>query len=447
MRGLFGSAAYRIAFASSLAFALAVLGIGAASYVAVQKAFALQMDQTIEQGSNALISEMRDEGMSGLSEAVAQRERMAGNSLGFAVFDPAGNKVAGALNVSMPAEGWGRIVFSDPGEGPDPARAKTTMLPRGYRLTVAADLEPLEKINGQLYEVFAFGFLAAVAIGTGIALVLGGYLRRRLMQVESVANAFAGGDRLARAEVGRRGDEFDRLAAALNAMLDRIAALVSNLRQVTSDLAHDMRTPLSRLRGQLEVLHRAHGPERDILIQEALERTDDILSLFSAILRIAELDEGELRKRFVPIELGALVTDLVETHIPLAEDSGHIIEEAACDECRVIGDRELLAQALINLIENAVRHTPAGTRISVGTRKDGDSCHAFVADDGPGIATDDLGRVTQRFVRLDAARTSPGNGLGLSLVKSVAEAHGGRLELNDHKPGLAATLILPGIAA
>ena len=230
-------------------------------------------------------------------------------------------------------------------------------------------------------------------------------------------------------------------------MLDRIAALVSNLRQVTSDLAHDMRTPLSRLRGQLDVLHRAHGPERDILIQEALERTDDILSLFSAILRIAELDEGELHKRFVPVDLGPLVADLVETHIPLAEDSDHLIQEAACDECRVMGDRELLAQALINLIENAVRHTPAGTRIIVGTRKQGDSCRAFVTDDGPGIAADDLDRVTERFVRLDAARSSPGNGLGLSLVKSVAEAHGGRLELNDSGPGLDATLILPGIAA
>lgn len=446
MKGMLASAAYRIAFAASLAFALAVLAIGAMSYFAVQKAFAVQFDQTINEGVGALLDEGY-EGVPALAESIDQRERMAGKKLGYAVFDATGRRLAGSLETTMPSPGWARIFFRDPGEGPDPARARTILLPDGNRLTVAADLEPVEAIDARLLKVFGLGFVAALAIGTGIALVLGGYLRRRLAQVERVASAFAGGDRLARAEISGRGDEFDRSAAALNAMLDRIAALIANLKQVTSDLAHDMRTPLARLRSELEALHRARGAEREALIGNALDRTDDILTLFGAILRIAELEEGELRKHFAPVVLGPLVAELAEMHVALAEDSGRVLEEAVCAACPIVGDRELISQAVINLIENAVRHTPPGARIVVGTREEGSSCRVFVADDGPGISPEDRARVTERFVRLDTARTTPGHGLGLSLVKAVAEAHGGRLELGDREPGLAASLILPREAA
>lgn len=446
MRALLASAAYRIAFAASLAFALAVLAIGGLSYLAVQRAFAAQLDQTINEGMTAILDE-GFEGIPALSETIRQREQMAGDNLGYAIFDAQGRRVAGSLDATMPAPGWARIVFHDPGEGPDPARAKTTILPGGYRLTVAADLEPVEAISSRLLVVFGFGFLAALAIGTGIAFVLGGYLRRRLTQVEAVSRAFAGGDRLARAEISGRGDEFDRSAAALNAMLDRIAALVANLKQVTSDLAHDMRTPLTRLRSDLEVLHSVRGEARDSLIENALERTDDILALFGAILRIAELEEGELQRRFAPIEIGPLIADLVETHIPLAEDSGKLLEDAVCEDCRVMGDRELISQAVINLIENAVRHTQQGAQILVGSRQEGDTCRVFVADNGTGIPSDERERVTRRFVRLDEARSTPGHGLGLSLVKAIAEAHGGKLELRDRGPGLDASLIFPRASA
>ncbi|MCT2560202.1 HAMP domain-containing histidine kinase [Tsuneonella sp. YG55] len=442
MKRLLASAAYRIAFAASLGFALAVLGIGAMSYIAVHNAFSTQLDETIDEGVTALMDE-GFEGIPALAESIDQRERMVGNSLDYAVFDPHGRRVAGNLETPMPAAGWSRIEFTDPEEGLDPARAKTTMLPNGYRLVVAADLEPVEAIDQRLLIVFCLGFVAALVIGSGIAFILGGYLKKRLTQVETVASAFAGGDRMARAEVTGRGDEFDRSAAALNAMLDRIAALVANLKQVTSDLAHDMRTPLARLRSELEALHRAQGPEREAMIGNALDRTDDILALFGAILRIAELEEGELRKHFAPVALGPLVADLADMHVALAEDSGRVLEEAVCKDCRVVGDRELISQAVINLIENAVRHTPDRAHILIGARDEGDTCRVFVSDNGPGIAEDDRDRVTERFVRLDSARSSAGHGLGLSLVKAIAEAHGGRLELRDRAPGLDASLIFP----
>ena len=442
MKMLLASAAYRIAFAASLAFALAMLVIGALSYLAVGKAFSAQLDQTIEEGMGAVLDE-GFEGLPNLAEAIAQREQMTGNKLGYAVFDPTGRRVAGGLVTPKPQPGWSRIVFQDPGEGADPARAKTRVLPNGYSLTVAADLEPVESISRKLLEVFALGFLAALAIGTGIAFILGSYLQRRLTHVEAVSRAFAAGDRMARAEVRDRGDEFDRLALALNAMLDRISALVDNLKQVTSDLAHDMRTPLTRLRSELEALETAPIADRETMIAKALDRTDDILGLFGAILRIAELEEGELQRRFKSVDVGPLIADLVDTHVPLAEDNGKHLEDEGCDECQVIGDRELIAQAMINLIENAVRHTPEGAHIRVGARMEEKDCRLFVADDGNGVPEESRNRVTERFVRLDAARSTPGNGLGLSLVKAIAEAHGGRFELSDRSPGLLATIILP----
>lgn len=445
MRTVLSSAAYRIAFAASFAFAIAVLGIGALSYFAVQKAFAAQLDQTIQEGVTALLDE-GNESIPELAQSIGERENLAGNALGYAVFDRAGRRIAGRLDTPMPEVGWARITFRDPGEGPDPARAKTTMLPGGFRLTVAADLEPMEAIDARLLEVFGFGFAVALAIGTALALVLGGYLRRRLTQIEVVSRAFASGDSLARAQITGRGDEFDRSAAALNAMLDRIAALLTNLRQVTNDLAHDLRTPLAHLRGDLEALHNVRGEEREVRIDNALERIDDILLLFGAILRIAELEEGDLQRHFAVVDLGPLVADLVETHVPLAEDNGKALHDAKCDNCKVRGDRELIAQAVINLIENAVRHTPPGAEIFVGTRCEGDDCRIFVSDTGPGIPLEDRERVSQRFVRLDAARSTPGHGLGLSLVKAIAEAHGGRLDLRDRGPGLVASLVLPEAA-
>lgn len=263
-------------------------------------------------------------------------------------------------------------MFEDPLEGPDPARAKVTPLPDGYRLVVAADLESLEAIDRTILAMFALAFGALLLLGLGGTFLLAGYLRRRLTGIEMTAAAVIDGDLAQRAVVGSAGDEFDRIAASINAMLDRIAGLIANLRQVSGDLAHDLRTPLSRLRNQLERLREETGEaERVELVERSITQSEDVLLLFDAILRISEVEEGSLKRAFSRVNLSRLVSELGETLIPLAEDANRTLTVTVESGMAVTGDRELLAQALINLIENTLRHTGEGARIRLEARTEG----------------------------------------------------------------------------
>lgn len=447
MKGLLGSAAYRIAFVAFLAYALATLLIGAAVFYAAHAAFARQMETSIEQSAQGVVSRLREDGVAGVIEAVRDRAKGGPVALGYAVFSPEGRRVGGALDTPMPPAGWSDIVFLDPVEGPDPARALTTLLSGGYRLTVAADKEPLEQIDATILAIFALAFVGLLLVGLIGALVLGAYLRRRLTRIEATAGAIAAGDLGQRMAVGARDDEFDRVAVSLNAMLDRIVGLVANLRQVTSDLAHDLRTPLMRLRNHLEALHLpGEADHRSAGIEAAVDRADEVLKLFDAILRISELEEGSLRRNFSSVDLGALVEDLAETHEPLAEDAGKTLAVRVDIGAVVAGDRELLAQALINLLQNALRHTPDGAAIEIGVRLEQDCPAAYVADNGRGIPDDQRDRVLERFVRLETSRSTPGHGLGLSLAAAIAVAHGAELRLSDRDPGLEAAIRFPAEA-
>jgi len=443
MRLLPRSAARRIALVAFLAYAVAMLLLGSAVYWATHAAFARQIDSSIEQATLALLSEYRDDGVRGLSEALATQHGPGPIALGTALFDPDGHRIAGNLDTRAPALGWQRIVFLDPLEGPDPARAQTTALAGGYRLVVAADLESLESIDSTILGLFAAALIMILLVGLGGALLLSRYLRRRLGNIEATAASIMAGDMAQRAVEGPADDEFDRVAASLNAMLDRIAALVANLRQVSADLAHDLRTPLTALRNQLELMRQDRGVGMAEQVDQAVERADDVLTLFNAILRISEVEEGNLRKAFTPVDLSALATDLSETLSLLASDGGRSLDTAIDPGLIVTGDRELLAQAIINLVENALHHTPRGSHVKLEVRHANGGVALEVRDNGGGIPEGDRSRVQQRFVRLEPARATPGHGLGLSLVRAIAEAHGTCLFLDDARPGLIAALTFP----
>lgn len=431
MRTLYRSAAYRMAFACCLVFAVATALLGGAVYYAAHAAFATQMDASIVQAAGGLKAEYHDDGIPGLIEAISQREGHGPDALGYALFDATGRRIGGTLDTPLPPIGWQKISFLDPVEGPDPARALVEPLAAGHRLVVAADLEPLEQIDHTILTLFAGAFVVLLLFGLAGALLLGSYLRRRLARIEATADGIIAGDLSRRMTLGPYDDEFDRVAASLNAMLDRIASLIANLRQVTSDLAHDLRTPLARLRNQLESLQGGIAPgEQRQAVEGAVERADEVLQLFDAILRISELEEGSLRRNFASLDLCRLVEDLGESHAALAEDAGRTLTVETEGSCLVEGDRELIAQALINLIENALRHTPHKTTIRLGARSEADEVVAFVQDDGPGIPEAERARVLERFVRLEASRSTPGHGLGLSLVQAIAIAHGARLTMS-----------------
>ncbi|WP_019832078.1 sensor histidine kinase [Sphingomonas sp. PR090111-T3T-6A] len=433
------SAAYRIAIVYSAAFAAAAMALGGGVYWAAHVALHRQLDDRIAAEMSSLISEYRGEGAASLRMVIARRENArATGDLGYALFAPDGKRVAGLLDTARPDTGWSSIAFVDPGEGDDTARALAVDLRNGERLVVAADWEEVTGTERLILSLLGFALVAMLLIGTAGALLLGAYLRRRLSAISTAAERIMAGDLHRRVAMSPRGDEFDRLSAALNAMLDRIGELLDNLRQVSSDVAHDLRTPLTRLRNQLEEGRRPDaGPE---VIERAIEQSDEVLALFGALLRLSEIESGRLNETFGPVDLSRLATDIGESYAPAVEDEGRTLICRIDPAASVTGDRELIAQALINLLDNAQRHTPEGTAIRLSLRVREDRVRLEVADDGPGVAEADRGRITQRFARLEASRSRPGHGLGLSLVAAIARIHGAKLVIGDNRPGLIVAL-------
>jgi len=445
MRKWRSSSAYRIAFVALGAVLLGLAVLGGLVFVAMHVAFTRQLDATITDESRTLVDEFHGDGEAELRQAIADREASKSRQrLMYAVFAPDGRRLYGSLRASRPELGMHNIEFVDPDEGPDEARGLGVDLSRNERLLVAADREWIERIDHTNLELFAAAFLAACLLGFAGATGLAGYLERRLRSISDSAEAIIGGDTRKRMPVSGRRDEFDRLASTLNRMLDRIEGLLENLRQVSNDIAHDLRTPLARLRNQLE---RGSVEGADAVIGDAIRQVDDVLELFAAILRLAEVESGETKRYFRPVDFTALATELGESYAPAFEDEGRHFLWSIKSGLIVNGDRELLAQAIVNLLENAQRHTPAEALVRMMAYA-ADQCVCLqVADTGPGVPKAELSRITKRFARLDSSRNTAGHGLGLSLVRAVANLHGGRLILKSADPGLIAVIELPRSSA
>lgn len=439
------SAAYRIAFINFGAYALGLAIVGAVVFAVMHGAFSRQLDAMVSDEAQVLADQYASDGDRELAEAIAQREAStSATRMLYAVFTPDGRRIHGALQTRRPPVGMHSIRFIDSGEGPDTGRARVIDLSPKERLVVAVDSEWVERIERTIVIIFAVAFVGACVVGFAGAVVLGAYLRRRLRSISSSAEAIIGGDTRQRMPISRREDEFDQLAATLNRMLDRIEGLLDNLRQVSSDVAHDLRTPLARLRARLE---RGAAAGDAGVIEEAIRQVDGVLALFAAILRIAEVESGETQRYFEPVSVSDLATELAESFAPSIEDAGRILLWSIEPGLTVDGDRELLAQAFINLLENAQLHTPVGTVVRFTLIAAGDRVCVQVADNGPGVPKPDLERVTRRFARLESSRNTAGYGLGLSLVSAVAKLHRGKLVLKQAEPGLSAMIDLPAAAA
>ncbi|MFO1248635.1 MAG: ATP-binding protein [Alphaproteobacteria bacterium] len=289
-------------------------------------------------------------------------------------------------------------------------------------------------------------------LGVGVILAIaGGALVSRtfLTRTDIMARAcraIMDGDIRARIPVRGSGDELDRLATVVNQMLDRIAALMDNLRQVTSDIAHDLRTPVTLLRTRLERAKRearTNGEYQDAL-QGAIDRSDEILQQFAALLRIAQIEGGARRAGFTRLPLGPLLVHMAELFGAVAEESGHQLETGALAEAVIRGDRELLVQLLSNLVENAIIHTPSGTRITLSLEVADGQAIVRVHDNGPGVPREEHDKLFRRLYRCEASRTRPGYGLGLSLVAAVAELHGARAQITERGgTGLCIEVVFP----
>jgi signal transduction histidine kinase len=425
-------------------FALATLVIGVVAYEVTHEALEIQLDHRIAIETRALIDE-GDDGPTGVATAIRRREAARSTaSLDYLLVDPAGRRVAGMLDAAAPtAPGYLEFLhYRREGEHRI-AQALTTRLPDNSRLVVAADRGVIDEMDETLLKLFAGAFSVMLLLGIAGAWLVGAVTRARLSRIDRTALAIIDGDLARRMPLTGAGDEFDRVSATLNRMLDRIGGLMDNLRQVSSDVAHDLRTPLTRLHNRLdEALSAKDVEDQRQSIESAAAQSRELLDIFGALLRIAEVEASPPRAHFREVALDQLVEGLIETYRPDMEASGHRLVTAVAPDVRTMGDRRLLQQLLTNLLDNALRHTPAGTTVRVELERDAANARLTVADDGSGVAPEDASRLFQRFARAERSRSSEGHGLGLALVAAVATAHRGTASLLS-PPGFGIVVELP----
>jgi signal transduction histidine kinase len=432
-------------------FGTSVLGLLAFIYWSTVAVVDRQTEDTIDAEVRGLAEQYREQGLARLIEVIRLRSSVEGQDY-YLLTDPDLRPLAGNL-ASWPkdAEGagdWirlsvyrntkGQVVSRD-------VRAQLFTLSGGYRLLVGRDTQ--ERTNLRSIVLKALGWSLAAALGLGL---IGGIVisRRMLRRVEHVARTSQGimaGDLSRRIAITGSGDEFDRLATSLNAMLDQIERLMTGMRLATDSLAHDLRSPLTRLRGRIELALRQ--PPQAVRDREALadvlRQAEAALSTFDSLLKIAMAEAGVGAAELRTVDLATVARDAAELYEPVAEEHGIDLCIESQAGATVRAQPELLAQAITNLIDNAVKNTPPGGRIAVAVEASAGVVILRVRDTGPGIPTADRERVLDRFVRLEESRSTPGAGLGLSLVAAVARMHGAALSLGEAEPGLVVTLRFP----
>jgi len=426
---------------SAVVLVASFLGAGW-GWLRAQESLRRQLDLVLAADAEGLLRDYESYGLRGLAEAAQVYARRQG-PLRVLLLAPDGRSIAGRLP-GAPARLRGFATLPSQESG-GRLRALGAILPDGTNLIVATDLALVDRAAAAL----AWTPPIAGALAALLALVLGFWvarrLERRLAGVSTAARAVMAGDLTRRLPESGTGDEFDRLAATINAMLGRIEALVAEVRQVTDDVAHDLRSPLSRLRQRLEAaLAQARAPEADTAVLEgAIAELDQILATFAALLRIARTEAGAGREGFAPVDLSSLVAGVAEVYVPVVEEAGRALRVEVAPGQGLPGSAALLRQALANLLDNALGHG-AGT-ITVTLRP---GPVLTVADEGPGIPPEEREHVLRRFYRLDRSRNTPGTGLGLALVAAVARLHGGSVRLGEGEGGrgLGVTLDLRAAA-
>ena len=328
------------------------------------------------------------------------------------------------------------------------ARVERFDLPDGSRLLIGRDVETRAPLRALLTSALLWSLVLLALLGSVGGLVMQRLFRRMIASVSDTAAAIAQGDLRRRVRVSGRGDEFDGLAETINEMLDRIARLMDGVREVSNSIAHDLRTPIARARTRLEdaAVHAATTEELQAAVGRAISDLDSVAAVFEALLRIAEIEAGTRRSAFADLDLTPLLGDLAELYTAPAEEAGKTLVFEAAPSLPVHGDRDLIGQAVVNLLDNAVKFSPPGSTVRLMATHTGNEVAIVVQDGGPGIPPADRARATERFFRGETARQTPGSGLGLALVEAVAHLHAGTLVLSDATPGLRAMLTLPARA-
>ena len=447
------SSTFRYAMIYMLVFGVSVAGVLGFVYWQTVRVIASQTDDTIQAEITGLAEQYRQFGLLGLVRVIRERSQAAPGRRGlYLLADRNYNRIEGNLS------SWPPIARGDPdvvdflvatnvGEDTKPqvARARTFALAGGFYLLVGRDMTERTDFTKLMTDALIGGLILTLVLGIAGGVLMSRSLLARIEGINRSTEGILQGDLARRMPVRGNRDEFDRLATSLNAMLDQIDGLMTGMRGVADNIAHDLRSPISRLRSRLEVTLMsetdAEGYRR--AMEDTIREADGILATFNALLEIALAEAGAVRDRFSPIDLSALAADAGELYGPVAEEKGQVLAAEIEPGITVPGNSHLLAQTVANLLDNAIKYTPQDGRVALTVRRDGDGAILSVGDNGPGIPEAARVHVLERFVRLDASRSEPGAGLGLSLVSAVARLHKAALTLDDAAPGLRITLRFP----
>lgn len=448
-RRLVRTHAFRLAALYFLVFAASVLGVLLFVYWKSANFIERQTEATLDAEITGLAEQYAQRGLSGLVQIVAARSAGdRGDAMVYLVTDPGGRPLAGNI-AAWPADApthstWLSFALERSVGArleSHPALGRLFIIPGGYRLLVGRDISDAAAFRSQIRSTLLWAGLIALGIGVAGGSVMSRNLLHRVEQVNRTSERVMAGNLSDRVPLGGTSDEFDQLAANLNRMLDQIERLMTAMREITDDVAHDLKTPLSRLRTRLErtLAEPASESSQNEAIRAAIDEADRLLATFNALLSIAELESGAPRDQTERVDLSEVARSAAELYEPVAEERGFTLSIATEPGVTVRGDRHLLSQAVANLLDNALKYASGGAIEVRVFARDG-SAVLDVADHGPGVPETDRESVFDRFVRLERSRTTPGNGLGLSLVRAIVRRHGGSVTLNDNHPGLRARL-------
>src|SRR6266566_3142545 len=407
-------------------------------------------------------------GLRGLVFTIGNRALRPGANL-YLVTTPTGQAIGGNVGSLAPgvmaASGWSETAYrrlDEQDTADHRALVRVTELTNGFRLLVGRDLEERRRLFGIVANAAQWSLLVVIVLGIGGGIFVARRVLQRIDAMTGTTRRIMAGDLSGRLPVGRSGDELDRLAENLNAMLERIEALMVGLKEVSDNIAHDLKTPLTRLRNRAEEALAKSGCEADYraALERTIEESDGLIRTFNALLMIARAESGQARGNMDDFDAADVASGIHELYEPLAEDDGMTLRLKTAT-APLHGNRELISQALANLVENAIKYgkpvaaaQPLGAdavasavsnEILMEARREGDQVLLSVTDHGPGIPEADRKHAVERFVRLETSRSQPGSGLGLSLASAVATLHGGELRLGDAHPGLTATLAIPAL--
>jgi hypothetical protein len=437
-------------------FAVSLLGYFALN---TRRLITDQITHTVNSEIRGLREQYEQGGIRRLVIVVDVRSRRPGSSL-YLVTTPTGEGLAGNVGSLEPGvldhPGWLETSYrriDAPEEAEHRALVQVVQLPDGFHLLVGRDLEERERLYGIISNAGRWSFALVVILGLAGGFFVSRRVLNRIDAMTETAHTIMAGDLTGRLPVAGTGDELDRLADNVNAMLERIEALMRGLKEVSDNIAHDLKTPLTRLRNRCEQALRGAKGEADYraALESTIAESDELIRTFDALLMIARAESGHARDNMTEFDAAEIARDVGELYEPLADEKGLALTVDAPAAAPVRGNRELVSQALANLVDNAIKyagpkHTEtnkAPAEIVVKAGADGDRITLSVADHGPGIPDADRDRVVERFVRLEQSRSEPGSGLGLSLAAAVARLHGGELKLEDNHPGLKSTIALP----